>query len=284
MDYAEFAPIAELAPFVRCIWTFHADKADGALQRIVPDGRPELVIQCAEPYAEVDRRGGEVLQPKALFAGQVTRPLKLRAQGQAAVIGVRFQPAGARCFLGQSLRVATDQRIPLVTLFPGSAAKMLRELRPVGMGLRIQQVQQFVVDHIAAGLDLRDTLVESAVARIEATGGQADVAQIATDAGIGRRQLERRFGEAVGVGPALLASIFRFRRVFDLIEHDATRPWTEAALAAGFYDQSHFIRDFRRFVGCTPTEFAAHATALAEALALPQGDVANVQAKAKTPG
>jgi AraC-like DNA-binding protein len=69
--------------------------------------------------------------------------------------------------------------------------------------------------------------------------------------GIGRRQLERRFGDAVGIGPALLASIFRFRSVFDLIERDGSRPWTDAALAAGYYDQSHFIREFRRFVGCT---------------------------------
>ena len=68
------------------------------------------------------------------------------------------------------------------------------------------------------------------------------------------------------MGPALLATVFRFRRVFDLIEHDSSRPWTDAALAAGYFDQSHFIRDFRRFVGCTPSEFRRTPEGIAQAL------------------
>jgi AraC-like DNA-binding protein len=64
----------------------------------------------------------------------------------------------------------------------------------------------------------------------------------------------------------MLADILRFRRVFDAIERDSARPWTDAALAAGYFDQSHLVRDFRRFVGCTPTEFAAARPGLASAL------------------
>jgi AraC-like DNA-binding protein len=285
VDYAEFAPVAALTPFVRCVWTFDAAQSDESIQRIVPDGRPELVLHCGEPYAELDRRGSAHPQPHALFAGQVTRPLRLRARGRAAVIGVRFHPAGARAFLGQPLRATTDARIPLDLLFPETTGELMRDLRlAVGAAERVQRVQSFVLARISAGEAQRDRVVEAAVARIDAASGEVDIAAMAVDAGIGRRQLERRFGDAVGIGPALLASIFRFRRVFDVLEHDATRPWTDAALAAGYYDQSHFIREFRRFVGCTPTEFAQTASALSSALAQPQGDVANVQAKAKAPG
>ena len=56
------------------------------------------------------------------------------------------------------------------------------------------------------------------------------------------------------------------KSVFDLIEHDSARPWTDAALAAGYFDQSHFIRDFRRFVGCTPSEFHRTPEGIAQAL------------------
>ena len=54
--------------------------------------------------------------------------------------------------------------------------------------------------------------------------------------------------------------------MFDVIEHGGPRPWTDAALEAGYFDQSHLIRDFRRFVGCTPSEFAASRPGLATAL------------------
>jgi transcriptional regulator GlxA family with amidase domain len=179
------------------------------------------------------------------------------------------------------MRETTDLRVPASRLLGRGAATLLCELEAMaGVSARLQRVQEFVAARIDAHGDQRDPTVEAAVTRIEAAQGRVDVARLAEDAGIGRRQLERRFGDGVGVGPALLASIFRFRSVFDVIERDAARPWTEAALAAGYYDQSHFIREFRRFVGVSPTEFARTAAGLAEALAQPQEGVANVQAPA----
>ena len=280
MDYAEFAPQARLAPYVHCIWTYVSTAPGEAPERIVPDGRPELIVHVGEPFAEVDRRGLEHDQPRALFAGQVTRPLHLRGRGAAGVIGVRFKPAGARPFLGQSLRSATDLRVNIDTLWPGAGAMFANDMmNKATLPERVNLAQDFVAARIAAHENERDKLVESCVARIEATRGAVDLVDMIEDSGVGRRQLERRFGDAVGVGPSLLASIFRFRGVFDVIRHDTGRPWTDAALAAGYYDQSHFIREFRRFVGVSPTEFLREAAGLAEALAQPQRDVAKVQAK-----
>jgi len=282
MSYAEFAPLPALAPFVRCVWMFEAPGPGGPPTRIVPDGRPELVIHCGDRFAEVARDGTTHAQPRILFAGQVTKPLVVKPLGRASVIGVRFHPAGALPFLGRPLREVTDARIPASRLLGRSVTTLLYELETMTTAARIQRVQEFIAARIDGGTAERDLIVEAAVARIEANRGYVDVAALAADAGIGRRQLERRFGDAVGVGPSLLASIFRFRSVFDLMERDATRPWTDAALAAGYYDQSHFIREFRRFVGVSPTEFARTAAELAEALAQPQAYVANVQAAMAT--
>ena len=281
MSYAEFAPLPALAPYVRCVWMFEAAGPGGATTRIVPDGRPELVIHCGDRFAEVARDGTTHAQPRMLFAGQVTRPLVVKALGRASVLGVRFHPAGALPFLGRPLRETTDARVGAARLLGRGATTLLYELETMGAAARLQRVQEFVAARIDERAGERDLIVEAAVARIEANQGRVDVDALARDAAIGRRQLERRFGHAVGVGPSLLASIFRFRSVFDVIERDAARPWTEAALAAGYYDQSHFIREFRRFVGVTPTEFSRTAAGLAAALAQPQADVANVQAAAE---
>jgi AraC-like DNA-binding protein len=58
----------------------------------------------------------------------------------------------------------------------------------------------------------------------------------------------------------------RLRSVFDALEANPGAGWTDAALAAGYFDQSHLIRDFRRFVGCTPAQFVASHPGLATAL------------------
>src|SRR3954466_12387341 len=145
MDYAEFAPLPALAPFVRCVWTFHAPAPAGPPVRIVPDGRPELVVHCGDRFAEIARDGTVKRQPRALFAGQVTRPLHLQALGRAAVIGVRFHPAGARAFLGRPLRDATDLRLSIGRLLGRGATALMFELETMnGTGARVQRLQEFV--------------------------------------------------------------------------------------------------------------------------------------------
>ena len=63
MRYEEFPPPASLARWVRCAWVFEADSAHEAPERIVPDGRPELVVHWKAPFAELDENQRGTLQP-----------------------------------------------------------------------------------------------------------------------------------------------------------------------------------------------------------------------------
>jgi transcriptional regulator GlxA family with amidase domain len=160
---------------------------------------------------------------------------------------------------------ATDQRLDLARLWPGEVRGLAREVDGAAtLEARVDAVAQFVARRVAGSV--MDDVVTRCVASLQQSGGTIPVQAVAEIAGIGRRQLERRFLDVVGVSPALLANVFRFRSVFDAIERDSARPWTDAAMAAGYFDQSHLIRDFRRFVGCTPTEFAAARPGLGTAL------------------
>ena len=161
--------------------------------------------------------------------------------------------------------------MPLDEIQPGLGGGMAEALSKLpGPRQRAEAAQAFVLDRIRQLGEHEDEAARACADRIEAAQGNVDVTRLVEASGVGRRQLERRFADAVGIGPALLASIFRFRRVFDVIEHDTSRPWTDAALDAGYYDQSHFIREFRRFVGCTPSEFTRKTQGLAAALVDPR--------------
>lgn len=270
MRYAEHAPPDALAHVLHCVWTFEDDAAHAQPQRIVPDGRCELVVHFGAPFREA---GAAQPQPRIVFAGQLTRPLWIEATGPSGVVGARFHPATSRALLGLRMDEATDQRLDVEALLPDAAALAHSVRAAVTLQAKRDAVCGFVARHCARGEP--DPAVTDAVEAMQRAGGVIAVEKAAEHAGLGRRQLERRFLDAVGVSPALFANILRFRRVFDAIEHDSSRPWTDAAAAAGYFDQSHLIRDFRRFVGCTPTEFAASQPGLARALV---ADVAIFQA------
>jgi methylphosphotriester-DNA--protein-cysteine methyltransferase len=131
---------------------------------------------------------------------------------------------------------------------------------------RVAIASAFVGDRIARGAGADDELIARCVQRLEESAGRVPIEDLLDGAGVGRRQLERRFRDAVGVPPRLFASILRFRRVFDVLEGPEAARWADAALAAGYFDQSHLIRDSRRFLGCTPAQFIATRGDLAAAL------------------
>ncbi len=259
-EYEEFAPRESLSEFVHCVWTFTAPP-DDTPQPIAPDGRTELIVHCRNPYLE---RGasGFVLQSPVLFAGQLTKPLILVANGDVAVIGVRFRPDGARAFLGRSIDVATDRKLDLAELHGEVAVELGKVARNRGLLRSTTELAQDYVEARIAGARI-DGVVRQAVTSLFA-GEEARVPK-----GVSERKFQRRFKSEVGVSPRMLRSILRFRGVFDAIEHPENLGWVKTALAAGYFDQPQMARDFRRFLGCTAREWAVQPRGLTMALTQP---------------
>lgn len=256
--YQEFEPPSALKPFVRVIWTYADPDPAPVVQRIAPDGCPELIFDLGAPYQEQDEGGAWRLQPSALFAGQMTRPLALRPVGPTELVAIRFEPDGARDWLGLPLAEATDRRLDMVERLSGFSA-------PVGdPEAQVAAFMNWLADQRRRADWRIDPLIR---AEIEAAAADRS-SPVRTFAD--QRALQRRFADRVGVSPRMLRSIFRFRRVFDHAAHPG-RPeaegWLEAGLGAGYFDQPQMARDFRRFLGCTATEWAREQQALARAIA-----------------
>ena len=62
-----------------------------------------------------------------------------------------------------------------------------------------------------------------------------------------------------GLSPKAHARVQRFRAALALLGRSERVPWAELAVGCGYYDQSHLLRDFRAFSGCSPGEFVRHA-------------------------
>jgi len=260
--YAEFPPPPELEPYVHCLWVFEGQDAHEP-QRIVPDGRCELIFHWRAPYLE-QTAAGWAPQPQALFAGQLTRPLHLLAREPAGVVGVRFRAAGAPAYLQSHANPFTDRRLAITDAPDLAAAADEAE--------RLARTAAYVTSRLQP--QFHDARIAEAAAEIRASEGRVPLDDLSAKVGLSPRALQRRFLEAVGVPPRLLASIVRFRRVFAALQEPGVESWTDAAQAAGYFDHPQMARDFQRFLGCTPSEFLAADRGLAAHLV----DDANLQA------
>lgn len=253
--YEEFEPPTSLRPFVRVIWTYASPTPDPVVQRIAPDGCPELVVDIGAPYEEEGPDGVFRLQPRALFAGQMTRPLALRPVGPVELVAVRFEPDGARDWLGLPLVQATDRRLDMVERL---AAVRPPAGDPAG---QVEVMARWLEDQRRVADWSLDPTVRAEIEALQ--GDRRPPARSPTE----HRALQRRFRDRVGVPPRLLRSILRFRRVFDHAVGPGAAGWLEAGLEAGFFDQPQMARDFRRFLGCTATEWAREQVGLARVIA-----------------
>ena len=99
--------------------------------------------------------------------------------------------------------------------------------------------------------------------------GRVPFAALVTLAGLGERQLQRRFAEVVGISPRALGVVIRLRRVFEALREAPLATWSERAQAAGFFDHPQMARDFRRLIGKTPARWASAGPGLAAASPTP---------------
>lgn len=249
--YAEHAPSPELAPYVECIWTITAADASGAINRVFPDG-------CADVIFDLGARGDERRDDgaRAIVVGAMRSSRAVRLSGRVDLVGVRFHPGGAAPVLGTPLHELTDVVAPLDALWAVAAAPLVAALGETSsLEARIAEVERLLVRRVRAAPP-RDPAVAHAVMLLQRRSGLA-VPVLAEATGLSARQLERRFHAQTGLAPKELGRIVRLRRVIAAMQRDPRTNGAALALAHGFSDQAHFIRDFKALVGITPRAYAA---------------------------
>jgi len=116
---------------------------------------------------------------------------------------------------------------------------------------RIGIIEQFLINHIQPLYT--DKLVQTAIAHIQQAKGNIKINDLAKLLYTSKSPLEKRFRKIVGASPKKFASIVRFNAL--LKSHTDEKTLTELGLEAGYFDQAHFIHDFRTFTGETPETY-----------------------------
>ena len=258
-EYAELPAPPPLDALVHCFWFLRGSLAGAPAQPVLPDGRMEIVLHLAEPFAEVGPDGVARGQAEALLAGQLIAPIALMPRGPADVIGIRFRTEAARSVLGFSAESATGRVEPL----GGTLGRLAGALKDATTQRRKDATtprrNEEMVEALSAVL-MRfargepSAMVREAIRALARPGG-LPLRQLAGNLGVTLRTLERRVTEATGLGPKPLQRVLRFRNALRLLEQTPRGRWSGAAIRAGYYDQAHLIREFRAFAGMPPTTY-----------------------------
>jgi len=248
-------PAAPLARFVDHLWSF-SDVPAHEKERIIPCGTLELVINLDEDEFRI--YGAEESQRCTRFAGAMvsgaySRPFVIDTREHASVIGVHFKPGGALAFLaGMPLDALADAHVELETLW-GRHARELREelcLAP-SAPRRFQILERALLERLSDSFE-PDPTVRAA---LQSLSGGRKVREVAADLAVSHRKLLQIFSAGVGMTPKVFARVARFQRAVSLAQAASEPEWSQLALAAGYFDQSHMIRDFSAFSGFSPAVF-----------------------------
>jgi AraC-like DNA-binding protein len=237
MLLATRVPGPPLDAFVELFWLYDSDVLHAA-ERLLPNGSMELVVTLTG-------------KPEALIAGPYSRFTILDTTQPALVLGAHFAPGGAYPFLRMPAGELHNLDVSLEDLWGAETARLLHER------LSAAPTADRKFDLLERALIDRATTLErtSSVAWAVRALKRSSVAEVTRAIGMSSRGFIDAFRRETGYTPKVYARVQRFQRLLRRVHKAAEVDWADAALACGYYDQSHLIRDFRAFSGFSPSEY-----------------------------
>lgn len=252
-------PSERLAPYLSYYFIMENEAVPGEPPfevNVLPVPHAQMVFSYGDESYERDMGGPLKHSPGYAITGYTTRTVAYSNPGRLGVIMAGFHPWGLTPFLDFELKRATDRNVELRGVMKDTEA-LERSMRAAsGPEQRIACIEAFLLAHLRKPA-LDETMMAACKKAMEKLG-KTTVASLAGEAGLSVRQFQRRFIDRIGAEPKLFLQLVRFQHAFELMDRSSTMPdWIAIAVAAGYYDQSHFINDFKGFTGLTPTDYLA---------------------------
>ncbi len=239
---ARYLPGKELAPYVEHYWFVRWDLTG-----------QEPYVQENLPYPSVhavfETRG-------SLIYGVMTGRFIRRLEGVGAAMGIKFLPGGFYPFVRFPVARITNRTLPLEALFPEGAVDLERRILSSAHDEKAMQAAEAALRRILPQPDENVALVNRIVGAISSDRTVLKVEDLAVRVGMSRRTLQRLFNTYVGASPKWVIARYRLFEAAEMLEQGDGSDLGTMALALGYFDQAHFIKDFRRIVGSPPARYA----------------------------
>lgn len=257
MNYQTFETHPDLRALVKCYWILEVPASIiPRKQRIVPDGCIEIVFILGDDIKRYTSKDKFILQPRAMVLGQTVKPFYVEPTGVVNSFAIRFYPYSFANFISAPIKNLVNKETPLHVLFGDDSALEFEQkiIQADDTDERIKIAEAFLFNTLSSKLTI-DNIVKSTVDTLLSTKGNTSVTQILKGDITKRRQLERKFEKLIGISPKQLAKIIRLQASLKLMLNSQPESLTQIAYDSEYYDQAHFIRDFKEFTGISPKDF-----------------------------
>jgi AraC-like DNA-binding protein len=250
-------PSTRLSPYIKRYWAIEntLDKGETCVQRIVPTGLPELLMYFTPRPNILD--SNKSLSDNVALYGHQNGYYDLELTGKQSVFSIVFEPQGLMPFFKFPLNEICNRNVSLKDI-NGQSGRDLEE--KMGEASTFQQriniAETCLLDMLKSGFDdFEFRRINHIAELIKRTYGNIHVRQLASEACLSRKQFERIFTGHIGISPKQYLKIIRFQSVIFQKQRNNHLNMTELSFQSGYFDQAHFINDFKSFSGLTPKQY-----------------------------
>lgn len=243
-----FEPDPRLAPYVKAFVV--VESRDRSVNRLLP-GTALVVAIRLKGRVQFKEQAADL--PRWSLSGLRKSFRLVEYDSDSANIIIEFKESGAAAFFNIPIYELFESNVSLDHFFrPSELAAMEEQLADaVSLEQQVSVIQTFFIARIR--YQKADLLITNAVEKIKAINGILNVKELSDSLYISLDAFEKRFRKAVGATPKQFADIVRMKSLISQVQ--VTDPLSGPALHAGFFDQSHFIRNFKKFTGLTPKDY-----------------------------
>jgi AraC-like DNA-binding protein len=243
MNYRSFSPAPLLRQYIERYWLLTGSFAKPEAVNLLPDGGIGLILNLGEKVRSANF--GEVGNEGIYMVGTMLRSDEQVLLGECRLLGIQFRPGAFMHFYSFEPLHQFANRVLEVNrgMFP-DVNKTIQHFLPY--------VDQFYLDRLKTP---RNSIVAVA-SDIERLSGQVKIGELAKRHFTTERQLERRFGQHIGISPKEFINLTRFKFALGKIQcNPLCRSLAEIAWDCGYYDHAHLTNDFKRYTDTVPTGF-----------------------------
>jgi AraC-like DNA-binding protein len=236
-----------LSPYIESLWLSEGYAQPHAREHVLPTGCMDLVMR-------LDGGG----RSSGVISGARSRSIVLDTSEPLSVIGVRFKPGGGAPFIRLPAGELQDTSVAPDDLWRDGAARLREQLfeAETSQG-KLQTLERFLLARLqGAG----HAAVDYAVTQFQRSPTVVSVATVVERTGLSPRRFIAAFRDQVGLTPKVFARLCRFRRAIQVLQGRSQVDWVDTAVSCGYFDQSHFIHDFRAFSGMSPSRYLRNRT------------------------